>query len=728
MPARFTPFSLPSDHTSDGVARRVHFIGVCGVGMAGVAALLARKGWIVSGEDARPNELVPWLQAHNIQLLDAPPQHVDLCVRTTAVGLHHPHVLELRARGVPVVQRGEVLAALVGNSRALAICGTHGKTTTSCFATRLLQEVGRTVCWCIGGQTKSLGGVAGGDFGGQLVVEADESDGTLSRYHPEVLVATNLDLDHLEHFADESDLCDCFATVAGQTRSAVAYCSDAPRLCRTFRSLNLPQSLTFGFGMADLQAEDIQCGMEQSYFKLRYRGKLLGEAHIGVLGRHNVLNALGALAGVHLLTGISFTDLLPYLAKATSELPQRRYEVALARDGLQVVADYAHHPAEIAAALAMARLKHSGRLRILFQPHRFTRTLALRQEFPPAFKLADEVVLLPVYAASEPPLPGGESHDLYAEFRRQTTQRILLATTLAEATSYFRRTLAAGDLLLIVGAGDVIHVAERLRTLNLPQPTKGASLAPWSGYGTGGEAEELLVGGPPAAGARLVGCGSNTWFSDLGYDGTVQVLRSTIIPEGNPPETDYPGELIGSVLLEHLAANGWSGLEFMTGIPGTLGGWLKSNAGAHGHAIGEAVARVDIDGTPFCPRFTYRCSNLQGRVTAVRFILRRDEPLAIRARQDEYRSRRIDLHGLRTCGSLFKNPPGDSAGRLIEQCGLKGFRIGGAQIAPFHANILAAGTGCTSSDLLAVMLTVQGKVLQQTGVRLLPEVSGFPSD
>lgn len=728
MPARFTPFSLPSAHTPEGTARRAHFIGVCGVGMAGVAALLARMGWIVSGEDACPNELVPWLQAHGIQLLDAPPPCVDLCVRTTAVGLHHPHVLELRSRGVPVVQRGEVLAALVGNSRALAICGTHGKTTTSCFATRLLQEVRQTVCWCIGGQTKSLGGVAGGGSGEQLVVEADESDGTLSLYHPEVLVATNLDLDHLEHFEDESDLCDCFATAVRQTRSAVAYCSDAPRLCRIFQTLNLPRSLTFGFGMADLQAEDIRCGVEQSCFKLRFRGELLGEAHIGVPGRHNVLNALGALAGVHLLTGIAFTDLLPHLTEATSELPLRRYEVALARDGLQVVADYAHHPAEIAAALAMARLKHSGRLRVLFQPHRYTRTLALRQEFPQAFKLADEVILLPVYAASERPIPGGESHDLYAEFRRQTSQRILLATTLAEATSYFRRTLAAGDLLLIVGAGDVIQVAEKLRTLNLPLASKGAPLAPWSGYGTGGEAEQLLVGGAPVSGARLVGCGSNIWFSDLGYDGTVQILRSTTIPEGNPPETDYPGELIGSALLEHLAANGWSGLEFMAGIPGTLGGWLKSNAGAHGHAIAEAVARVDIDGAPFCPRFAYRSSNIHGRVTAVRFALRRDEPSVIRARQNEYRSRRINLLGLRTCGSLFKNPPGDSAGRLIEHCGLKGFRIGGAQIAPFHANILAAGPGCTSSDLLAVMLTVRAKVLLQTGIRLVPEVSGFPSD
>lgn len=714
--------------TKDTSVRRAHFIGICGVGMAGVAYLLARSGWYVTGEDANLNNLSEWLENSGIKLVEEPPDDkIDICVRTTAVPISHPHVQLLLDRGVRILQRGEVLASLMSRSLSLAISGTHGKTTTSCFATRLLQETGSTVGWCIGGHTPTLGGVAGGQPSNFFVAESDESDGTLAHYSPSVLIVNNIDLDHLEHFDGESDLCNCFTTVANKTRKALAYCADSERAKQALRLFS-DRAVTFGLdSTADLRATNIHTDATFSRFDIEWHEQIIGTVTINQPGVHNILNALAALLGVHLLTDLPFERLLPHLLRATEELPLRRYEAIIEQPDLEVRIDYAHHPVEIKAALSMARLQHKGRLRVLFQPHRYTRTLALKDEFPSAFSLADEVILLPVYAASEAPILGGCSYDLYASFRKiSPKQRVLLATSQDEVLQYYRRELSSGDMLLIVGAGDVIQVGERLKTLHLPSPIEGIALHSYSAYGTGGKTEHLIPSNQLSHTARLIGCGTNTWFSDLGFSGGLQLLRSTSIPAGDPSQTAYPGELVGSVLLQHLAEKGYSGLEFMAGIPGTLGGWIKSNAGAHGQSISEVISKVTVDGQETYPSFGYRSSDITGCVTSVQFNLKPEKQEVIREKMSKTLASRIDFHGVRSCGSLFKNPPQDFAGRLIESCALKGFSIGGAYIAHFHANILCAGENCTSSDLLAVMLSVRAQVEALTGIRLTPEVTGFP--
>ena len=486
-----------------------HLMGVCGVGVAGVARLLAARGWQVSGCDAAPGGAMgEWLRAHGIAvaaghnaghiLAEHEPQagmparrnaratsgagaSPSILIHTAAIPEDHPELVQAHAAGLTVCRRGEALAALVDLSRSVAVCGAHGKTTTTCFTTRLLQELGAAPSWCIGGSTATLGGVAGvgGGSGGPalplcgdasphnkttvscndlLVVEADESDGTLALYHPAVTVLNNIDLDHLEHFDGEASLVDCYRQAVQQTRLGLAYCADDSRACEVAQDFR-GRAISFGFGeSAALRATQVKLTAGGIAFTVTWQGVELGRVELRVPGRHNVLNALGALAASLLLGQDARTALA--LLPRVAELPARRFERVGEGGGIQVISDYAHHPAEIAALVATARLQGAQRVVAVFQPHRYTRTRALGAEFPAAFTGVDELVLVPVYAASEAPLEAGGIADLHAHFRRlQPAQPVLLARSMEEAWMGLRRRLKPGDLLLVVGAGDVVRIA-----------------------------------------------------------------------------------------------------------------------------------------------------------------------------------------------------------------------------------------------------------------------------
>ena len=766
-----------------GTPGLVHLMGVCGVGVAGVARLLASRGWRVSGCDAAPDgALARWLADSGVAVAaghDA--RHVDamagaqaireasasppVLIHTAAVPADHPEIVRARAAGLIVCRRGEALAALVDCCRGVAICGAHGKTTTTCFTTRLLQELGASPSWCIGGTTPALGGVAGVGAGDLLVVEADESDGTLALYHPAVTVLNNIDLDHLEHFDGEAALVDCYRQVVKQTRAGLAYGADDARACEAAAAFSGP-SLSFGFcEPAALRATQVELAADGSAFSVSWNGVDLGRVRLCVPGRHNVLNALGALAAALLLGHDARTALacLPRVA----ELPARRFERIGASGSIRVISDYAHHPAEIAALVATARLQGARRVLAVFQPHRYTRTRALGAEFPAAFCGVDELVLTPVYAASESPLEGGGIADLHAHFRRlQPALPVLLARSLEEAWAGLLRRLKPGDLLLVVGAGDVVQLsrwaaeairlgawgdpapairatAEALRTIPEVRVSLRHPMAALNFYGVGGLADLLADAETPAAlGAllawttvhgvpvHLLGQGANTWVSDLGVAGVVVRLRGDAfcIFERRGGEIEVGCGWNGPALLDRLEAEGASGLEFLEGVPGRVGGWLAMNAGAHGGEIGAQVVRMTCwlpDGScrvveAAAAGFGYRhCEVLKNCVaTQVTLRLQPDTPDAIRARRKGVREKRLPLAGLRTEGSVFCNPPGDFAGRLLEAAGCKGLQVGGAAVSERHANLVVAGEGATASDLLALLALMQQRVQTRLGVRL----------
>jgi len=749
----------------------IHFIGICGVGMAGVAYLLAKRGLHVSGCDALSNPLADWLRAEGLTVEQGhSTEHlnpsVTAVVVTPAVPPTEAELRAAHAAGISVVRRGEVLAGLMSAGQTIAVCGTHGKTTTSCFATRLLQVCGQRPSWCIGGTTATLGAVAGVGDGDLLVAESDESDGTLALYHPSVCVLMNLDVDHLEHFADETALVNCFRQVLTQTRRGIAVCADHARAWSVAQEVAQVPVLSFGFSeQADLRACHIELEPNRSSFDLLLKGVLLGRMTVPVAGRHNILNALGAAAS-GLLMGLSSERIVAALALACSELPGRRFERIGDYGGTRVVADYAHHPQELRAALEMARLQCPQRLLVVFQPHRYTRTLALGPEFPAAFTDADEIILLPVYAASEAPLLGGSSCDLYAHFKKQLPAKsVKLAQCLEEVWRHLKINVQPGDLVLIAGAGDVIQLADYVRdeldgkTRDKPFLLHGqrgmtvvqnGDVSKWSSYCVGGTAAWRVEVDHEAAMASLLricqaqalpvhlfGAGANRWVSDLGIDGCAirfsnEACRDYILQDDGTAIVGCGWR--GPVLLDKLTADGWSGLEFLEGVPGSVGGWLAMNAGAHGGEIAQVVTWVrflEPDGTVHVLQaqelgFCYRhCAGLQGRVAvACALRLTRADCDTIKETRRAIREKRIPLAGLRTAGSVFKNPPGESAGRLLDQAGCKGLRIGGAYVTDFHANIIAVDEGASASDILALLQVMQSRVRAATGILLEPEVQG----
>jgi UDP-N-acetylmuramate--alanine ligase len=748
----------------------VHLAGICGVGMAGLALLLKARGFRVSGCDLMVNRLACWLRERGIPVSERHSaahlnEDVDWVIRSAAVPDSSDEIKAALARGLPVFKRGEVLPALLAGTSSIAVAGTHGKTTTSSFIAQTLLRAGLAPSFCIGGEVDVLGGVAGIGTGGLTVAEADESDGTLALYQPEVAIITNIEFDHMEHFASIEAFEACFRSFVRQTRRRIIYCIDDTRAARVCSGE--PLGLSYGFSSeASLRAFITEEAATSSRFDVLFRGQALGSFTVSAPGRHNVLNMLACMA-VGIEYGLDTGLLREALAHVT--LPRRRFERIIERDDLVVISDYAHHPSEIAALVKTARQLNRSRLFAVFQPHRYTRTLALGANFPAAFEGVDEVVLCPVYAASEAPLPGGSIWDLYAHCRKAGLQRVSVASSLMNAWQYCRDQMRLDDLFLVIGAGDVERiggwareelgrrrvqdldtlVGRAIREIDLQSTLiKGREpMARHTTLGVGGCADLWMeVNTEPdllniAAWARresipfrIIGGGSNILVSDLGVRGVVTRLSGESFK--NISERD--GLIVAGAgasltrLINWTGQHGLSGLEFLESIPGTVGGAVRGNAGAWGHAVAESIAWVrclDPDNrictlSPDTLNFGYRsCPALQDQIVLeVAFRLVPVDDTTPRAQRDEIARRREWMRGLRSAGSIFKNPPGKHAGHLIEQAGLKGFSIGGASILERHANIIVTGPGATASDVRAILEKARDEVLRLSGIRLETEI------
>jgi len=763
----------------------VHFVGISGIGMAGLAFLLKALDFKVSGCDLVPGRMAKWLKERGIRVYpNHDPAHirrdVEWVVRTAAVSADAPEVIRAKKMGIPVFSRGTVLPEVIAGFKSIAIGGTHGKTTTTTFITQVMMSAGRMPSWCIGGESNCLGGVAG--FRGKvslpnnkhvaediIVVEADESDGTLARYRPDIAVVTNIEFDHMEHFSSVRDFENCFRNFINNARQRAVFCIEDPRaraLCG-----KISKCLSYGFRReADVRGTELKPGLKGTAFKVLYRGKKLGRIDLPVPGVHNVLNALAATAA-GLETGLSFKQIQRGLSMVS--LPRRRFDRVAEKNGITVISDYAHHPSEIAALIRTARRLKHRRLLAVFQPHRYTRTLALGADFPAAFEGVDELVLVPVYAASEKPLKGGTIWDLYGTFRSRTSNhrfkipglQVSVATSLEQAWAYFRTQLKPGDLFLVVGAGDVEQIAEwagkevpALRQLvpdferllrNLGPGTRILLNEPMARRTTlkaGGVADVLVETNSEKGLSALVkrahnhnlpltllGAGSNVLVSDLGIRGITARLSGGVfsrIRQEKRVVMAGAGVPI-SRLLNWLEEQGLGGLEFLEGIPGTIGGALRMNAGAWGDEIWKHVSWI-------------RCLNMDGSTCKVRghavksgyrecpYLRERiliEAALDVSPANPEGKKKRLTirhkrhwLKGLHSAGSVFRNPRGGFAGQLIERAGMKGARIGGAVVSRSHANVIVTETGVRASDVMALIEKIRAEVISRFGVHLETEV------
>jgi UDP-N-acetylmuramate--alanine ligase len=472
-------------------SQRVHFIGIGGIGMSGIAEILLTMGYAVSGSDLRGSATTERLErlGATIYVGHAAGNAAasDVVVTSSAVAKDNPEVVEARARKIPVIQRAEMLAELMRLKYGIAIAGMHGKTTTTSMVAAVLAggELDPTVV--VGGRVDALGSNARLGKSQYLVAEADESDRSFLMLSPILAVVTNLDREHMDSYADMADVENCFVEFMDKVPfyGAVTACVDderlrgiLPRVRRRvytygesadadFRLRLLPVEAAATPGLKSETLRQAQgrhwgtrnIGDAHARFEVNARGLVLGPFELHVPGRHNVLNATAAVAiGVQL--GLAPEKIAAGLA--TFRGVDRRFQVRGVERGVTVIDDYGHHPTEIRATLQAARECGYGRVLVLFQPHRYTRTRDLMDDFAGAFGDADAVQVLDIYAASEQPIEGVTGETLAVAIQAKNGGRVMYAASMAEAVERLVEDARPGEMILTLGAGSVSQAGPML--------------------------------------------------------------------------------------------------------------------------------------------------------------------------------------------------------------------------------------------------------------------------
>jgi UDP-N-acetylmuramate--alanine ligase len=738
---------------------RIHCVGVGGMGVGPLAIYLAQLGFAVTGEDdALTEEMRGHLGRAGVHLGPIA-ANAELVAYSSAIAKTHPAYAAALARQLPLVRRGELLAEVTRDRKLVAICGSHGKTTTTAMLVTALRRANFPAGYVLGGLFADDTPPARVGSNDWIVAEIDESDGTIERFAPEITVAVNLDWDHPDFYRQLADLEATFAALFARTRGAVLV-SDACALSARVA----PQATTFGRSGA-YRGESVSESSER--LTLRLGGKFtLVEASVRAHGEFNAANAIAALAAAQAMGAEIATRVL-------ADYPgvRRRQAVLHARDGVTVLEDYAHHPAEIRALLASLRrrVQGDGRLVVVFQPHRFSRTAQFKAEFAAALTLGDVVHLLDVYAAGEAPIAGGTTADIYAELKKNAPALPVSYLPGGDAKFEVRR----GDLVAFVGAGDIDRKARewlvqlKANAMNAQRWEKfAATLSSQVSPATKVKREESLatkttmrLGGAarvyaePANVADLqallrtakqeavevfvLGRGSNLIVPDEGVNGLVVSLAhetwSSFEPRGEGRV--WAGAGLRLKNLCGLAAKArLVGFEFLEGIPGSVGGALRMNAGAMGGWMFDVVEEVQVmslEGevatlAKSAMHIDYRhCAELHHAI-ALGALLRpasQADAEAIKRQMDAYAKKRHESQPREpSAGCIFKNPPGTSAGRLIDECGLKGERVGDAEVSPVHANFIVNRGSARGADVLELVRRVRARVRQAKGVELEPEV------
>ena len=458
-----------------GRTRRVHFVGIGGIGMSGIAELLANLGYEVSGSDARRSEVTDRLAHMGVRVeLGHQAAHIgnaDVVVVSSAIAVANPEVDAARGRHVPVIPRAEMLAELMRLRFGIAVAGAHGKTTTTSMVALMLERAGLDPTAVIGGKLSAFGSNARLGSGAYMVAEADESDRSFLKLFPSIAIITNIDHEHLDAYGSFDRLVEAFGDFAGRVPfyGAVIACIDDAPVASLVRRLTR-RVITYGFSEgADVRGEAPESDGRAAACRVRYAirgvpdGTGEGAIKIGVPGAHNLLNALAAVA-VGLELGVPFAR----IAAALEEFhgADRRYQVRGSARGVTVVDDYGHHPTEIAAVLLAARTGNPARVVAVFQPHRYSRTRDLMRKFGPALKLADVVVLTDIYAAGEAPIEGVSIAVLAAEVRKSVPD-VRVVKSIDDIPSALAALAQDGDLVLTLGAGSISATGDRiLKALN----------------------------------------------------------------------------------------------------------------------------------------------------------------------------------------------------------------------------------------------------------------------
>jgi UDP-N-acetylmuramate--alanine ligase len=448
-----------------GRIRSVHFVGIGGVGMSGIAEVLLEHGFAVTGSDLRDNDHTRHLAQKGARILighrGEHVQGADVVVFSSAVPKDNPELVAARQGLIPVIPRAEMLGELMRIKEGIAIAGSHGKTTTTSLVATVLRDAGLDPTVVIGGKLNALGSGAARGAGDLLVAEADESDGSFLHLVPAIAVLTNIDPEHLDHFGSLAAVKDAFVDFANRVPfyGLVVACLDSPNVQDVLPRIE-KRTATYGLAaQSDYRAHEVRfMGLDTS-FEVSRRGEPLGRFTVPMPGVHNVLNALATIAVADELR-VSLEDVRTSMAAFGGV--HRRFTVVGTRGGLTIIDDYGHHPAEIEATLEAAQGAYGRRVVVAFQPHRYSRTLHLFDELTRAFNRADVLLLTDVYAAGEAPIEGADSAHLAETIRKHGHRDVTHVPRREDLVAVIKDRAQEGDVIITLGAGDITRTAHEL--------------------------------------------------------------------------------------------------------------------------------------------------------------------------------------------------------------------------------------------------------------------------
>ncbi len=708
---------------------RLHLIGVAGSGMSGLALMLMEMGHRVSGCDRVTSTETERLQSLGLSFscphsADAV-SDAEIVIYSSAIREDNPALSAARKLNIPCMRRAECLAAILNGKKGVVVSGTHGKTTTSALCAHLMREGRMRPCHYVGAEIPVLG--------------------TNAHW---------IEPEHLDHYKDLDEIKAVFDQLCSQTRGMIIYCrahAGAADVCAGY-----PNSVSYGWSGADYTATDILERRGRTLFTVLKGEEELGRVELGIPGRHNVLNSLAAIALATEL-GVDFPAITRGLASFAGA--KRRFETKYLSPTIRIVDDYGHHPTEIAATLQTARSLQPNRLVVYFQPHRYTRTQMLADDFGKVLQAADLVFVADVYPASELPIEGVSGQTIIDAMHRHGPVETHYLPDLGTAHHAIGNALKPGDLFLTLGAGNVhecgMRIARDLALLEDLERTAGESLEgklyePMSRHTTmrvGGCAQYWLepstFSGMQTAvnycrdrniPVHVIGRGSNIIVRDGGLRGAV------IHPSGGEFDVlEIQGNRLSAgagVRLKKLVStavqNGLGGLEWMDGIPGNVGGSLRMNAGAMGmDMIKNLVSVVCLDEDGEIRSHTKEELNAQYRSIpdlAHNFVLQAvfetqpASPQEMEQRLEEARAKRKLTQPVgASAGCIFKNPEEIPAGRLIDELGLKNACVGDACVSDVHANFIINRGHARARDITILIDMIRKEAMENRGIDLKSE-------
>jgi len=742
-----------------GAKRRIHLIGVAGSGMTPLAEILLDLGHEVSGSDLKeiPDRLIQRGLKFSLGHAAASIGKAEAVIASTAIAESNSEWAEAERQRIPRFRRGEVLAQLAAGRKMVAVLGSHGKTTTATMLAQIWRAAGEEPSFYLGGYAPSLGASGAWRSSSWLVAEVDESEGAPTQLQPWAAILLNADHEHADRYADGTAVIQAYQDMLGQVTGPVVVVAKEEEAAMK-ASEKLRKKTTFGWEKsgADYLGSWMGEDAEGVKFSVRKGREDLGEFRVAATGRHNAGNALGALSLAR-EAGLATDKIREGLGKFRRA--DRRFEILRSDSELEVVDDYAHHPREVAATMEAARARGRKRLVLVLQPHRYTRMATFLDGFADALVKADAVVLLPVYAAGEPPIVGAESSVL-AEKLTKKGVAVELASSMADARSILGKVWQEGDLFLFMGAGDITQLARRVAQesqlfLKIRQAAGKDAVVRW--YEPMNKHTTIRIGGPAQVwfepnseeelgrvvrycdeqkvALTIVGRGSNLLVRDGGIPGVCVNLGRPGMSKIEAIEGKIragAGARLKQIVSTAKTA-GIGGLEFMEGIPGALGGAMRMNAGAMESWTFEVVESVrvmdrkgqvqDVPAAEF--EVKYRKVPRLTKDIAVGAVLKGSsvQPEEIAERLKKYSRKRWDSQpAAPSAGCIFKNAETIPAGKLIDELGLKDTAVGGARISPVHGNFIVNQGGAKAADVLALMEKVRERAKADRGIELEPEV------